>query len=101
MLRWLYFWSLQLHQAAFRQRFGDEMLEIFENAAGLRASVLLLVDGLVSLIRQWALRQEFRQPWLAAAVSAGAADVPLFRTIDPHKPHPTALFHGGFLASIM
>ena len=101
MLRSLYVWLLQLHPAAFRQRFGEEMLEIFENAAGLRASVLLLVDGLMSLMRQWALRPEFRQPFLATAVSEGAADVPHFRTIDSYKPRPAAMFHGGLLTVVM
>lgn len=99
--RWLYIWLLQLHPGAFRQRFGDEMLEIFENAAGLRASVLLLVDSLMSLIRQWALRPEFRQPLLAAAISERATDVPHFRTMDSYRMRPAAMFHGGCLAVVM
>jgi hypothetical protein len=45
MLRHLYVWLLQLHPAAFRQRFGDEMLEIFDNARNLRSTLLTTADG--------------------------------------------------------
>jgi hypothetical protein len=89
MMRRVYLLVLRLHPAAFRERFGEEMLEIFENAPGLG----LLADGVASLFRQWVLRPEFREP-IAAVAS------PLFGTIDPYRPGPTALFQGCFLTAV-
>jgi hypothetical protein len=50
-LRALYGGILQLHPAWFRERFGGEMMWIFEAEAG-RGSMRLLADGVVSLVRQ-------------------------------------------------
>jgi hypothetical protein len=97
MLRRLYIWLLRLHPATFRQRFGDEMLEIFDTTTGLSATVLLTADGLISLLRQWAFRSEFRRPFVAVAPFGRHTDVPLFSTIDTYKPRPLALFQGGLL----
>jgi Ca2+-binding EF-hand superfamily protein len=100
MLTSLYILLLKMHPAPFRQRFGDEMLGIFQNAGGLGASVVLLADGLISVGRQWVLRPEFRRP-LVATVAARVPDVPLFRTIDAYKPRSSALFYGGSLTGII
>ena len=89
MMRRAYLLVLRLHPAAFRERFGEEMLEIFENAPGLG----LLADGVASMFRQWVLRPEFRQP--IAVVAA-----PLFGTIDPYRLGPAALFQGCFLTAV-
>jgi Ca2+-binding EF-hand superfamily protein len=101
MLRSIYIRLLRLHPAAFRQRFGDGMLEIFDTATGLAATLLLTADGLISLIRQWAFRAEYRRPLLAVAASGGSSEVPLFRTMEPYKPRPAALFHGGLLTVLI
>jgi len=98
MLRIFYVLLLHLHPAAFRQRFGDEMLQIFDNADGFCLSIMLMGDGLLSLIRQWTLRPEFRQPLLAPVASDRPADVLLFRTIDPYAPRRSAILSGGLLA---
>jgi Haem-binding uptake, Tiki superfamily, ChaN len=53
MKRAFYRFLLRLHPVAFRERFMDEMLWIFDETAeegGLRA----FADGLSSLVRQWA-----------------------------------------------
>jgi Ca2+-binding EF-hand superfamily protein len=92
MLRRLYIRLLWMHPAAFRQRFGDEMLEIFEDARGLRASARLIADGCVSCLRQWTLRREFRRP------EPAAADALLFHMFEPYQPRPAALLNGGLLA---
>lgn len=94
MFRSLYIRLLRLHPAAFRQRFGDEMLGIYDLSRGRRERLLLLCDALVSLGRQWLLRPEFRSPQLAAHPAIGA---PLFRSLDSYKPRPTAMIYGGIL----
>lgn len=98
MLRSLYICLLRLHPAAFRQQFGDEMLEIFERATTLRSAALLAADGLASLVRQWVFRAEFRRPVLAVAARDGPANIPVFQTIAPYKPRPAAMVSGGLLA---
>lgn len=45
-----------MHPPAFRQRFGDEMLSIFDES-GPEYALTLVRDGLVSLLRQWLLRR--------------------------------------------
>ena len=61
MLRPLYRCMLRLHPPGFRKRFEDEILSIFDAAATSRDRIRLLVDGVLSLARQWMLRSEFWQ----------------------------------------
>jgi Ca2+-binding EF-hand superfamily protein len=84
MLRWFYIWLLKLHPTPFRQRFGDEMLDIFDRAG---SRVRLIGDAMLSLMRQWALRPEYRV----------SAEVAMFRTIHDYRPRPIALVNGGLL----
>jgi CubicO group peptidase (beta-lactamase class C family) len=58
MSRALYRWLLYWHPPAFRDRFADEMLSIFDEAAAIHGVRGLFVDGIVSLLRQWTLRPE-------------------------------------------
>jgi hypothetical protein len=53
IMRRLYCCLVWLHPAAFRQRFGEEMIWIFDEAAGTWGAVTLLADTGISLIRQW------------------------------------------------
>jgi hypothetical protein len=62
MLRSLYRCALHLHPPAFRKRFGDEMLAIFDQAHGTASALKLIFDALFSLSRQWTLRPEFWHP---------------------------------------
>jgi len=78
MLRLLYLWLIRSHPLCFRQRFGEEMLEIFEEVSGHQGVGSLFADAFVSLFRQWVLRSEFRQPILVAD--------PIFRSFDSYKP---------------
>jgi Ca2+-binding EF-hand superfamily protein len=98
MLPRLYRWLIRLHPSCFRQRFAEEMLGIFEEVSGGRAVASLFADALVSLFRQWVLRSEFRQPMMAAAISNGSPDIPVFRSLDTYQPRPAALLNGGILA---
>ena len=102
MLRWLYIQLIWLHPALFRRHFGDEMLDDFDRAA-LRAKPRYFADAVTSLARQWLLRPEFRRPEAhteAPEAVLRAVGVPLFQTLEPYKPHPKALFHGGLLAIV-
>jgi hypothetical protein len=52
-MRGVYRCLVWLHPAAFRQRFGEEMLWIFDEAADTCGATSLIVDAGRSLIRQW------------------------------------------------
>src|SRR3989442_10948585 len=73
MLRSLYRWLLYLHPPAFRQRFAEEMLWIFDEAAATHGVLGLFADGLVSLLRQWIVRPESWHAPLAAAIAPAPA----------------------------
>lgn len=52
MVRFLYGCILGMHPVAFREGFADEMLWIFDELEQSRKSFSLLIDCLVSLLRQ-------------------------------------------------
>jgi len=83
-MRWFYILLLYLHPRAFRQRFGDEMLGIFDQSSE-KAS--LMADGLLSLLRQWTLRQ----PSFAFSPTTAADGVPLFYSAEAEVPRLSAL----------
>ena len=51
----LYRLVIQLHPKAFRERFGSEMLCIFEEAGQTEGPVRLIADGVLSMLRQWSV----------------------------------------------
>ena len=67
-MRTLFRLLLWLHPAEFRERFGDEILCIFDEASGSWSSVFLIGDTFLSLLRRWP-RQP--QPWQWAAAMLG------------------------------
>lgn len=91
MTRRLYILLLWLHPRAFRQRFGDEMLGIFDESD---QKLALMVDGLVSLFRQWTLRPH------EVSFSPTTADVPLFYSAGPEVPRASALMNGGLITLV-
>ncbi|MGC2328579.1 MAG: S41 family peptidase [Candidatus Sulfotelmatobacter sp.] len=103
MLRFLYRCVLRLHPPGFRARFADEMLSTFDQTAsrpgakGLPA-VGLLADGLVSMVRQWTLRPDFRHEPAPAQQSA-ADGAPCFYILDPFRPRAGAVIHGVVLST--
>ena len=101
MLRWLYIRILWSHPAPFRQRFGDEMLESFDRAADFSDHLRLLLDGVASLLRQWVLRPDFRQPWQPASAAGPAYEPITFQQIEPYKPNGLAMAEGGLLALLV
>jgi len=57
-MRALYCGLLWLHPSSFEERFGEELLWIFDIERGSGRSIALLLDCLVSLCRQWLFRSD-------------------------------------------
>lgn len=83
MIRALYQLVLLLHPPAFRKRFGDEMMSIFEENRSSSLQSALLFDGFSSFLRQWLLRSgSWRLP-----VALGAAFLQVFGFAFPRHGH--------------
>ena len=93
MFRVIYSRLLRLHPHRFRQRFGDEMMAIFDHTRGTPARLILLVDALVSVLRQSTLRSEFCQEPAPSMIDAG----PMFYSLEPFKPRRIILVYGAAL----
>ena len=68
MIRALYRLLIRLHPPAFRERFAQEMLWIFEEAENVWGGGSLLRDAIVSLLRQWLIRSDLWK-WLVACLA--------------------------------
>ncbi len=55
-MRALYRGLLWLHPISFEERFGEEMLWIFDVRRASESGIALLLDCFVSLCRQWLFR---------------------------------------------
>lgn len=83
MTRILYEFILWMHPPAFRRRFCDEMLSIFDEGAAGHSAFGLLLDGLISLARQWLWRTD---SWkILTAICGGFLQVGWF--IYPRRVH--------------
>ncbi|HKV47391.1 MAG TPA: hypothetical protein VJN69_04815 [Candidatus Acidoferrales bacterium] len=69
MRRFFYRCLIRLHPRAFRERFGDEMLCVFEEAEHAAGSGLL-ADAAASLMRQWILRSGLWRWTVGAGMTA-------------------------------
>jgi|CZKS01.1.fsa_nt_gi hypothetical protein len=100
MIRWFYAGLLRLHPLRFRQRYGEEMLWIFDQAAAKGRTFPLFGDAVLSLWRQWTLRPE---SWhQSKAVNRAALDgVPAFYIGAGDIPRTSALIHGGMLSLVV
>jgi hypothetical protein len=96
MCRHLYRFVVLAHPASFRRRFGEEMLSIFDQSEGKLSRVGLLADGVMSLLRQWALRPDFLQA--AASTMAGE---PRFYTFKKEKLQAATLVYGALLSALV
>jgi hypothetical protein len=56
MMRALYRGLLWLHPTSFEERFTEELLWIFDLRRASETGIALLLDGFVSLCRQWLFR---------------------------------------------
>ena len=91
MVRLLYICLIGLHPRHFRERFGEEMIAIFDETAGHRERGALFTDALVSLLRQWLLRPPHQEPALSTEV---------FHMLDSSLPRRAALINGAALALV-
>jgi D-alanyl-D-alanine carboxypeptidase len=80
MRRSLYRLLLNLHPPAFRERFAEEMLWIFDEAVATQGAPRLFADASVSLMRQWVVRPESWHAPLAAAIPSTTASSTTFFT---------------------
>lgn len=97
MFRLLYRCLLRLHPRRFRERFAEEMLCIFDEAAASRGAPALLGDSFLSLVRQWAFRPAWPAP-AGAAAAPGSDGMPVFYTCGNSMPRPGALLNGMILS---
>jgi len=102
MLKHLYRCAVRLHPASFRRRFGDEMLYVFDQQKGTLAALGVMLDCVVSLFRQWALRpRNSIELSVAPLPTPTAGHIPSFETLDTFRPRTSALINGAILALIL
>lgn len=105
MLRLLYLWMLRLHPPAFRERFAEEMLCIFDQTLASQAgkerqaALRLLGDGVVSLVRQRTRMARSEEEANAFGSDAATANsFPVFCSLPSFKPRPGAMIYGAALS---
>ena len=72
--RTFYRWLVRLHPPAFRLRFEQELLWIFDESSDASGAAPLLHDAAVSLLRQWLMRSGMWE-WVLKWVAGGIAGV--------------------------
>ena len=91
MFRHLYRFVLLVHPPAFRRRFAEEMLCTFEESSASEGPLTLVLDGVVSLARQWVLRSG---AWkIAFAIVGGCLEVTVGGLIWIALGHAKPSFH--------
>jgi uncharacterized membrane protein len=73
MMRTVYRCLVCLHPAAFRLRFEEELLWIFDESVDASSAAPLLGDAVISLLRQWFVRSGMWK-WVLGGI-AGALPV--------------------------
>ena len=102
MLRRLYCCAVRLHPSSFRRRFGDEMLYIFDQQRGTPAALGVMLDCVLSLLRQWTSRLHIGTELPASPLRSPTADhIPSFESLDPFRPRASAVIHGALLSLIL
>jgi hypothetical protein len=85
MTRTLYRWLICLHPPAFRLRFEEELLWIFDESRDVSGAMSLVQDAAISLLRQWLVRSGIWK-WVLGAI-AGAVPIYLgFGSILSMRP---------------
>lgn len=101
MLRRLYRCAVSLHPSSFRRRFGEEMLCIFDQQRGTLAALSVILDCVLSLLRQWIVRPRIGSELPVSLLSPAADHIPLFGTLDPFRPGASAIIQGALLSLIL
>ena len=76
MTRTVYRWLIGLHPPAFRLRFEQELLWIFDESSDTSGAAPLLYDGAISLLRQWLMRSgmwEWVLKWVVGGIAGAVA----------------------------
>jgi len=68
MTRALYRWLVCWHPPAFRLRFEEELLWIFDESIDVSSAGPLLYDATISLLRQWIMRSGMWK-WVAGGIA--------------------------------
>jgi hypothetical protein len=68
MTRTLYRCLVCLHPPAFRLRFEEELLWIFDESNDLSGAAPLLYDAAISLLRQWLMRSGMWK-WIVGGIA--------------------------------
>ena len=97
MVELIYRALLRLHPAAFRERFGGEIMSIFEQRPADRNR--LIADSVFSLARQWLLRGDFHNPPQPATPSL--ADGHMFVLLSEEPALRGPLWMAGCLFSLL
>ncbi len=69
MTRTVYRSLISLHPPAFRMRFEEELLWIFDESSDAFGAAALVYDALISLLRQWLMRSGMWK-WLLGGIGA-------------------------------
>jgi hypothetical protein len=72
--RGFYRFLLRLHPRPFRERFGVEIVDMFDDVRKVRGTLPPMCDAVVSLFRQWVLRPSRRRVGHALAEGGTMAD---------------------------
>jgi hypothetical protein len=91
MRRQLYIALLEQHPKTFRERFGAEMLAIFDES---REKTPLLLDAIASVVRQWFFRTQ------EAPLQHATEGVPRFYVGEDERPGRAAMFEGAILSLV-
>lgn len=73
MTRTFYRWLVYLHPPAFRVRFEEELLWIFDESSDASNGGTLVCDATISVLRQWLMRSGMWK-WVLGGI-AGALPV--------------------------
>jgi len=93
MIRSLYAALLHLHPRRFRQRFGEEMLAIFDEEKGTPKRLTFLLDAAASALRQHMLREP--------PISIAATESAMFQAIETGIPRKSAVLHGAAISIVL
>ena len=85
MNRTFYRWLIRLHPPAFRERFEQEFLWIFDESAHATGAGLLMYDAVVSLLRQWLVRSGMWR-WVVGGIAGGLPLVIAFGSFFFNRP---------------
>jgi hypothetical protein len=102
ILRHLYRLAIRLHPSSFRERFGGEMLYIFDQQNRTPDAFRFVLDSVFSLFRQWLVRPNFEVGESGVAAAQAVPDgIPSFLSLTSFRPRTAAVVHGMALSLIL